>query len=135
MNSNHKQIILFDGVCNLCNGLVQFIVKRDTKAKFKFASLQSRTGQSLLLKFGLPTDDLDSFIYIKDGNCFTKSTAGLNVLKDLGGLWWLFYAFILIPKFIRDFVYSVIAKKRYKFFGKRDSCIMPTPEIKQRFLE
>lgn len=132
---NNTQIILFDGICNLCNGFVQFLIKRDKKAKFKFASLQSASGQSLLLKFGLPTDDFHSFVYIKGDHYFIKSAAGLNVLKDMRGLWQLFYVFILIPKFIRDFIYSSIAKKRYKLFGKRDTCMVPTPEIKQRFLE
>lgn len=132
---NNTQIILFDGICNLCNGSVQFLIKRDKKAKFKFASLQSASGQSLLLKFGLPKDDFHSFVYIKGDHYFIKSDAGLNVLKDMRGLWQLFYVFILIPKFIRDFIYSSIAKKRYKLFGKRDTCMVPTPEIKQRFLE
>ncbi|MES2140896.1 MAG: thiol-disulfide oxidoreductase DCC family protein [Bacteroidota bacterium] len=133
--NNNNQIILFDGVCNLCNGLVQFLIKRDPKAKFKFASLQSASGQTLLHKFGLPKDDFHSFVYIKGDNYFIRSAAGLNVLKDLGGLWQFFYVFIVIPGFIRDFIYNSIAKKRYKFFGKRDSCMVPTPEVKQRFLE
>lgn len=132
---NNTHIILFDGMCNLCNGFVQFLIKRDKKVKFKFASLQSVSGQSLLLKFGLPTDDFNSFVYIKGNHYFAKSAAGLNVLKDLGGLWQFFYAFIVIPGFIRDFIYGFIAKKRYKLFGKRDSCMIPTQEIKQRFLE
>lgn len=132
---NNTQIILFDGVCNLCNGFVQFLIKRDKKARFKFASLQSANGQSLLLKFGLPTADFNSFVYIKGDHYFAKSAAGLNVLKDLGGLWQFFYAFIVIPGFIRDFIYSAIAKKRYKLFGKRETCMVPTPDIKNRFLE
>lgn len=132
---NNTQIILFDGVCNLCNGFVQFLIKRDKKARFKFASLQSASGQSLLLKFGLPTADFHSFIYIKGDNYYTKSTAALNVLKDIGRQWQLFYVFILIPKFIRDFIYSAIAKKRYKLFGKRETCMVPTPDINNRFLE
>ncbi len=133
--NNNAQIILFDGVCNLCNGFVQFLVKRDPKTKFKFASFQSTSGQTLLRKFGLPIDDFHSFVYIKGNNYFIKSAAGLNVLKDMGGVWQLFYVFILVPKFIRDFIYSFIAKKRYKLFGKRDVCMVPTPEIEKRFLE
>lgn len=133
--NNNTQIILFDGVCNLCNGFVQFLIKRDPNAKFKFASLQSESGQSLLFKFGLPTDNFHSFIYIKGDNHYTKSTAALNVLRDIGGLWQLFYVFILAPKFIRDFIYSSFAKKRYKLFGKRETCMVPTPDIKKRFLE
>lgn len=133
--NNNTQIILFDGVCNLCNGFVQFLIKRDKKARFKFASLQSESGQSLLLKFNLPPDDFHSFIYIKGDSHYTKSTAALNVLKDMGGPWKLFYVFILTPKFIRDFIYSSIAKSRYKLFGKRETCMVPTPDIKKRFLE
>jgi predicted DCC family thiol-disulfide oxidoreductase YuxK len=133
--NNNTQIILFDGVCNLCNGFVQFLIERDPKAKFKFASLQSVSGQTLLHKFGLPKDDFHSFVYIKGYNYFIKSSAGLNVLKDVGGLWQLFYIFILVPKFMRDFIYSFIAKKRYNLFGKRDTCMVPTEDIKHRFLE
>lgn len=135
MDNKTTQIILFDGVCNLCNGFVQFIIKRDPEAKFKFASIQSESGQSLLNKLGLPTNDFDSFVYIKGDTYFLKSSAGLNVLKDLGGVWQLFNVFVIIPIFIRDFFYNFIAKTRYKIFGKRDTCMIPTPEIKQRFLE
>ncbi len=133
--NNNNQIILFDGVCNLCNGFVKFIIKRDPKAKFKFASLQSEIGQSLLYKFGLPTDDFHSFVYIKGDKYFIKSSAALNVLKDMGGIWNLFFAFIIIPKFIRNFFYDIISKTRYQLFGKRNSCMVPSSEIKQRFLE
>lgn len=131
---NNTQIILFDGVCNLCNGFVRFIIKRDPEAKFKFAPLQSVIGQSLLHKAGLPTDDFRSFVYIKGDKYFIKSTAGINVLKDIGGVWRLFYVFIMVPTIIRDFIYNILSKKRYKLFGKRDVCMIPTPEIKQRFL-
>jgi predicted DCC family thiol-disulfide oxidoreductase YuxK len=134
MNSNHKQIILFDGVCNLCNGFVQFIIKRDPNAKFKFASLQSENAQAILYKFGLDKHNFDSFVYIKGENYFIKSSAGLEVLKDMGGAWQLFYVFVMVPKFIRNFFYDIISKTRYKIFGKRDSCMIPTQEIKERFL-
>ena len=134
MGNNNTRIILFDGVCNLCNGFVQFIIKRDPKAKFKFASLQSPEGLSLLNKFGLPTIDFDSLVYINGDNYLIKSNAGLAILKELEGFWKLFHVFIIIPKFIRDFFYDIISKTRYKIFGKRTSCMIPTPEIKQRFL-
>ena len=98
--SNDAHILLFDGVCNLCNGIVQFTIKRDKEAKFKFASLQSSSGQLLLKQFNLPTDDFDSFVYINGNNYFLKSSAALHVLRELGGGWKLFYAFIIIPKFI-----------------------------------
>ena len=135
MNNNKKHILLFDGVCNLCNGIVQFTIKRDPKGKFKFASLQSESGQLLLKQFGLPTNDFNSFVFINGDNYFLKSSAGLHVLKELGGVWKVFYIFIIIPRPLRDFVYSIIAKTRYKIFGKRDTCMIPTPELKQRFLE
>lgn len=134
MNNNQRRILLFDGVCNLCNGIVQFTIKKDPQAKFKFASLQSESGQILLRQFGLPTNDFNSFVYIKGDNYFLKSSAGLHVLKDLGGPWKLLYAFIVVPKPVRDFVYNIIAKMRYKVFGKRDTCMVPRPDLKQRFL-
>lgn len=134
MDNNQTRILLFDGVCNLCNGIVQFTIKRDPHAKFKFASLQSESGQILLQQFGLPTNDFNSFVYIKGDNYFLKSSAGLHVLKDLGGPWKLLYAFIVVPKPIRDFVYNIIAKMRYKVFGKQETCMIPTSDLKQRFL-
>jgi predicted DCC family thiol-disulfide oxidoreductase YuxK len=120
---NNENILLFDGFCNLCSRLVNFIIKRDKKAKFLFLSLQSASGQSLLKKFGLPTDDFDSVVYIRSDKYFLKSSAILYILKELGGIWKLFYIFIIIPNFIRDFIYKIIAKTRYKIFGRQDSCI------------
>jgi predicted DCC family thiol-disulfide oxidoreductase YuxK len=134
MSDNESHILLFDGVCNLCNRIVQFTIKRDPKAKFRFASLQSESGQALLKKVGLPTDDFDSFVFIKGNKYFLKSSAGLHVLKELGGVWKLFYVFIIFPKPLRDFIYNIIAKTRYKIFGKRDICMVPPAGLKQRFL-
>ncbi len=135
MSNKQTNILLFDGVCNLCNSMVQFTIKRDPKGKFKFASLQSEGGQALLNKFGLPTNDFDSFVFINGDKYFLKSSAGLQVLKELGGLWKLFYVLIILPRPLRDFVYNIIAKTRYKIFGKRDTCMVPTQELKQRFLQ
>lgn len=129
---NH--IILFDGVCNLCNSSVQFIIKRDHKAKFRFASLQSVYGQEQLQKYQLSTTDMNSFVYIKAGKAFTESTAGLLVLKDLGSFWKPVYFLIVFPKPLRDWVYNRIAKNRYRMFGKKESCMVPTAELKSRFL-
>ena len=120
---NNKNILLFDGYCNLCSRLVNFIIKRDKKAKFLFVSLQSESGQSLLKKFGLPTDDFDSVVYISNNKNFQKSSAILHILKELGGIWKFFFIFIIIPNFIRDFIYKIIAKTRYKIFGRQDSCM------------
>lgn len=133
--SNEPNILLFDGVCNLCNGFVKFIIKRDPKGKFRFASLQSEKGQELLQKFNLPTEDFHSFVFIQGDQYYLRSTAALNVLRVLGGFWKPFYAFIIIPRPIRDFFYRIVAKSRYKLFGKKDSCMIPTPELKERFLD
>jgi len=132
---NTPHILLFDGVCNLCTGIVKFIIKRDKKEKFRFAALQSESGQALLKKFGLSATDLDTFILISGDKYYTKSTAGLLVLKALGGLWEVLYVYIVFPESMRDFIYDFVAKTRYHIFGKRDTCIVPTPEIKRRFLE
>jgi predicted DCC family thiol-disulfide oxidoreductase YuxK len=113
---------------------VQFVIKRDRKARFRFASLQSDTGQVLLKRFGLPQDDFDSFVLIKGDKYYLRSTAGLHVLRELGGMWQLLYALIIFPRPLRDFVYSLVARNRYKVFGKRDSCMIPTPEQSERFL-
>jgi len=134
VSSSQTHILLFDGVCNLCNRVVQFVIKRDTKATIKFASLQSDAGQVLLKKVGLPTDNFTSIVLIINNNHYLKSTAGLRVLKKLGGVWKLLYVFIFLPKPLRDFIYDLIAKNRYQMFGKRDVCMLPTDDLKQRFL-
>lgn len=135
MIKNGKNIVLFDGVCNLCNRLIRFIIKRDPKAIFRFAALQSKTGQELLMQMKLPMNDMDSVVYISEEEYFFRSSAILHILHDLGGVWKLFYAFIVIPSFCRDFIYSIVAKTRYKVFGKRETCMVPTPDLQQRFLD
>lgn len=125
-------IILFDGVCNFCNSSVNFIIERDKKNYFKFAPLQSEMGQKFIEKFGL--SEIDSIITIENNEAFTHSTAALKIAKNLGGFWALFYGFIIVPRFIRDFFYKLFAKYRYKLFGKKDQCMMPTPEIRDKFL-
>jgi predicted DCC family thiol-disulfide oxidoreductase YuxK len=129
-----EQIILFDGVCNLCNGLVRFIIRQDKAARFKFASLQSASGQQLLQKFELPARQLISFVYIRGDRCYLKSDAALEVLRDLGNGWKLFYAFKIFPKVFRDFMYNIVARSRYKIFGRTDSCPLPAPELSERFI-
>lgn len=131
---NHP-IVLFDGVCNLCNSSVQFIIKKDKKKIFRFASLQGKTGQALLQKFNLPTDNFNSFILVEEDTIYTKSTGALRMLKKLGGGWSLLYGFILVPAFIRNAVYNWVASNRYKWFGKQESCMIPTPELRSRFLD
>ena len=130
-----KPVLLFDGVCNLCNGTVQFVIKRDPEAKFRFAALQSEVGQALLKKFELPQDDYDSFVFVEGERFYLRSTAALKVLKGLRGLWPLLYGLVIIPRPIRDFFYNWIAKNRYRWFGKKDQCMIPTPDLQKRFLK
>jgi predicted DCC family thiol-disulfide oxidoreductase YuxK len=129
------QIILFDGVCNLCNGAVQFIIKRDAKDIFRFASLQSETGQKLLATHQLQHKNIDSIVLVKNNNAYIKSTAALHIAKELSGIWKLAYYYIFIPKFIRDAVYDFVARNRYRWFGKKDQCMVPTAQLKSRFLD
>jgi predicted DCC family thiol-disulfide oxidoreductase YuxK len=129
-----KQIILFDGVCNLCNQSVQFVIQRDPSSKFHFTALQSATGQRLLKEHQLPEHDVYSVILLKNNKVYQRSSAALEIARGLNNLWPLFYAFIIIPPFIRNAVYDWIAGNRYKWFGQRNECMIPTPELKSRFL-
>lgn len=130
-----KYIILFDGVCNLCSGTVQFLLKRDRKKRFLFGSLQGKTGQEYLRKYHLPADQFHSFMLIEENVLYTRSTAVLRMLKYLGRGWQLLYVFIYVPQPIRDGVYKLIATNRYKLFGKKDACRIPTLEERDRFLD
>ncbi|HLK30518.1 MAG TPA: thiol-disulfide oxidoreductase DCC family protein [Puia sp.] len=133
--NEEKKIVLFDGVCNLCSGSVQFILKRDKKNQFLFGSLQGKAGQAYLQKFNLPADEFNSFMLVEGDQLYTRSSGALRMMKYLGGGWKLLYAFIIVPKFIRDAVYNFIAKNRYKWFGKKEECWIPTPEWKTKFLD
>lgn len=126
-------IILFDGVCNLCNSSVQFVIKHDKKEVFQFSSLQSDFGQQILEQNGLSGINLFSLILLDKGNIYTQSTAVLRIAKKLGGFWSLLYAFIIVPKFLRNGIYNWIARNRYKWFGKQEACWVPTEELKKRF--
>lgn len=128
-------IVLFDGVCNLCNSTVQFVIRKDTKKKFRFGSLQGIKGQEVLRRFNLPVNEFHSFILLEDDKMYSRSTAVLRMLKLLGGGWKFLYGFIIVPKFVRDAVYNWIARNRYKWYGKRDECMIPTPELRERFLD
>lgn len=134
MKSKNHKIILFDGVCNLCNGAVTYIIKRDKKNVFKFAALQSEIGQELISKFNIDTEKVDSIILIDGKKHYTKSSAALHIAKYLSGAYSLLFGFMVVPKFIRDSVYDYIAKNRYKWFGKKESCMIPNPELKSKFL-
>ena len=133
--SERHPIVLFDGVCNLCDGFVQFVMKRDKAGIFRFAPLQSEAGRVLLRHFNLDEAAMDTVVLIENGALHTKSTAALRTVRNIGGVWGLAYAFIILPKFIRNSVYDFIAKNRYRWFGKKDACMIPTPEVRARFLE
>ena len=128
-----NSIILFDGECNFCNSSVQFIIKRDKKARFRFSSLQSDIGQKLLTNLQIPAD-LDSIILVESDAWFAQSTATLRICRHLNGGWKLFSLLQLVPKPLRDAVYKLAAKNRYRWFGKKDACMLPSPEIRKRFL-
>ncbi|MCA9984264.1 MAG: thiol-disulfide oxidoreductase DCC family protein [Anaerolineales bacterium] len=128
-------ILLFDGVCNLCQGSVQFIIKRDKAALFRFASLQSEFGRAAIARHGRDPDRLDSFILLENDRLFDRSTAALKVARQLPFPWWLATAGLVVPRPLRDWVYDQIAKRRYRWFGRQDECWLPTPELRQRFLD
>ena len=135
MKKNTPQpLLFFDGVCNLCNSSVQYVIKHDKTQKFKFASLQSDAAKEILLQYKIKKTDLDSIILIHNDKLFDKSSAILRLLKILGGFHSLAYIFIIIPKSIRDVLYDYVARNRYKWYGKKDSCMIPTDELKNRFL-
>jgi predicted DCC family thiol-disulfide oxidoreductase YuxK len=127
-------IILFDGVCNFCNGSVNFIIERDKAGYFKFAPLQSEIGEKLLKENRVDKAETDSVILIEDGTVYTHSTAALRIARKLEGRWSWFRHLTVVPRFIRDGFYKLFAKYRYKMFGKQEACMLPTPEIRSRFL-
>jgi len=128
-------VILFDGVCNLCNGSVLFILNRDPSGIFRFAPLQSETGKNLLSKFDLPNDKLNSIILVENNEYYLRSTAALKILRRLGTLWKIVYVFMLVPRPVRDYIYDIVARNRYKWYGKRAECMIPSSDIESRFLE
>lgn len=131
---NNSPVILFDGVCNLCNGAVQFVIKHDEKGQFRFASLQGEHGQQLLKQYNLSPVDLDSFVLIQGDVAYSKSTAALLVAKQLKGVVKSLYVFRIIPAFIRDGIYNFIARNRYRWFGRKESCMIPSVDLRARFL-
>jgi predicted DCC family thiol-disulfide oxidoreductase YuxK len=129
----YSPVILFDGICNLCNGTVQFLLKNDEKKVFKFASLQSDFAQEFLKNHQFPTDNFGTLILIENDKVFVKSEAAFKIAKHLPKYAWM-GIFSLIPRFITDFFYDIISKNRLKWFGKRETCWLPTKELKERFL-
>lgn len=133
---SNKKIILFDGVCNLCNSAVQFVIEHDTKDVFRFVALQSELGQEILKYIGVQTKDVDSIILYEPGVAYYyKSSAAIQIAQNLGGFWHLGTLFRIIPTGIRNQLYDYVAKNRYKWYGKKESCMIPTPELKIKFLE
>ncbi|WP_318508794.1 thiol-disulfide oxidoreductase DCC family protein [Bacillus sp. T3] len=128
-----NNIILFDGLCNFCDHSVQFIIKRDNKAIYKFTSIQSDVGQKILQKYKVPTN-VDSLILISNNKYYTKTSAALRICKNLKGGWQLLQCLLIVPKPIRDFFYTILSKNRYKWFGRKESCTIPSPELRKRFL-
>jgi predicted DCC family thiol-disulfide oxidoreductase YuxK len=130
-----KSIILFDGVCNFCNASVNYVIKHDTQDRFRFAPLQSDTGKKLLEQFQEDTAATGSVILIENNKLYKRSTAILRIAKRLGGAYPLLYGFMIVPRFLRDALYNFIAWNRYKWFGKKDSCMIPTEEVKRKFIQ
>jgi predicted DCC family thiol-disulfide oxidoreductase YuxK len=127
-------IVLYDGVCGMCNRLVQFIVRRDRRGKFRFAALQGETAQALLRRHGLRTDDFDSAVLVEDGRAYLRSRAILRIARGLGGVWSAAAPFALLPAPLLDFFYDRVANNRYRVFGRSDACMLPPPEMRARFL-
>ncbi len=130
-----KYIILFDGVCNLCNNAITFVIKRDPKNKFSYATLQGEAGAQLTKQYGIDTGKVDSIILIKNNKSYIKSSAALHIAKQLKGGYPLFALFLIVPSAIRNWVYDWVAHNRYRWFGKRDACMIPTPELQAKFLD
>jgi predicted DCC family thiol-disulfide oxidoreductase YuxK len=130
-----EAVILFDGVCNLCNASVMFVIKHDPGARFSFAALQGEAGGRLAREWGVNPDDVSTLVLVADGRCFTRSTAALHIAHDLGFPWFLLWVLALAPAALRDRVYDFVANRRYRWFGRRDSCPLPTPELRARFLD
>ncbi len=132
--ATQERLILFDGVCNWCNAWVTFTRTRDPHGKFKFGTLQSEPAQQILKDLRLPSDDFETFLLLEQGRVFTKSTAALRILRQLSGLWPLFYLGIVIPRPLRDAIYDYVARRRYRWMGKANTCRVPSPAERDRFV-
>ncbi len=132
--TSDRPVVLFDGVCNLCNGAVNFIIDRDAHQQFRFASLQSEVGEELLAQYELPGAYTESLVLIENQKLYTKSTAALKIVRRLDGFWPLCYVFIILPPVFRDYLYTIVAKNRYRWFGKSEACRYPTEAERARFL-
>ena len=135
MEAEDHPVVLFDGVCNFCNGAVQFIIRHDPKAKFRFAAYQSTAGNALALSHGIDPVALETFGLVVGEKAYVRSDAALESARHMGGIWAAAVVFKIIPRFIRDAGYSLIAKNRYRWFGKQETCMVPTPDVRKRFLD
>lgn len=135
MSTSEGPILLFDGVCNLCNGTVQFVIERDPEAKVRFASLQSEFAQQRFAALNIPSSYMDSIVLLEQGRVFYKSTAALRLTRYLTGGWPLLRIWLIIPAPLRDLVYDWIARNRYRWFGRQETCWVPTPELRSRFAD
>jgi predicted DCC family thiol-disulfide oxidoreductase YuxK len=133
--TSSSPVLLFDGVCNLCNGYVQWLIRRDPRGVFRYASLQSEAGRALLRQAGFPPDQLDTVVLFDQGQVYTRADVALRIVGQLGGLWPLLGALWAVPRPLRNAIYDWVARNRYRWFGKRESCMIPTPELKSRFLD
>ena len=135
MPEQNHAVVLFDGVCNLCNASVDFIMRRDKRDYFRFTSLQSEAGSEIMRAGGREPGKLDTMLLYEGNRIYARSTAALRIARRLSGAWPLLYAFIIIPRPLRDLIYNLIAKNRYRLFGKRDTCRVPTPRERAKFLD
>lgn len=131
---NEHPLVLFDGVCNFCNFWVNFAIKRNQKKNLRYTPIQGETAKKILPHHHLSTNELSSVILIENGKAYTQSSAALQICRHLNGGWKLFYGFFIVPKFLRDFIYNIIARNRYKWFGRKEECMVPSNEIRDLFL-
>ena len=131
---SNKHIIIFDGVCNFCNGAVSFIIKRDHANKFVFAPMQSPTAQNLIDKYGVENVGFDTFLLIKNNHCYLRTDAALQITGDLTGYWFLFKILKVLPRPLRDYFYRLFARNRYRIFGRTDACVLPNDKVRNKFL-
>ena len=132
--TTESRIVIYDGVCNFCNRSVNFIIQRDKAAKFSFTPMQSEIAQQLIAAYQINNVGMDTFLLVKDGRCYTSTDAALEIASELDGLWYLCRIFKLVPRLIRDYLYRVLARNRYKLFGRAEHCIVPSKEIMSRFI-
>ncbi len=130
----YNKVIVFDGICNFCNASVDFVMRHDPTGKFKFGTLQSEPARKILNRLGLHTEDFETFLLLEEEQVFTKSTAALKIAKELTGLWPLLTVFLIVPRPIRDGIYDFMARRRYRWMGKRDTCRVPSPSERARFV-